>query len=496
MDNTPILEMKGISKRFSGIQALDHVDYCAYPGKINVLMGENGAGKSTLMRVLAGAHPMDEGEIFINGNKIHITSPTDAINNEIAMIYQELNLIDEMMVYENIFLGHEISRGSFIDKKTQIRETQKLMDELNFDIRPTDKIIELSTAKRQMVEIIKAIHLNARIIIMDEPTSSLAENEVKVLFQIMRRLKDQGVCIIFISHRMEEVLEIGDYITIMRDGKKVGDWPARELTREQIISHMVGREVKDLFEKETVPIGGTVLEVKNLEKKGVFHDISFNVHAGEILGFSGLMGAGRSEVMKAVFGELPYDSGEIFINGEKVTIKNPGEAMEKGIGFVPEDRKNLGLNLLDTVEGNMSVTILNDVSKLSFINFQKMHHFCQDMIDKLRIKTRGLNQGVSTLSGGNQQKVVIGKWLQRKSKIMIMDEPTRGVDVGAKAEIHRLIIEMAREGTAVILVSSELPEIMGMVDRVVVMCEGAITGELMRDEMTQERIMDLATATL
>lgn len=486
--------MKGISKRFAGIHALDNVDFNAYAGQINILIGENGAGKSTLMRILAGAHMADEGVVLIDGKEKKISTPAEAINEEIVMIYQELNLIYEMTVTENMYLGHELLKGGMIDKHTQKENVKKLLKELDFDIDPAAKIEELSAAKRQMVEIAKAIHLNAKVIIMDEPTSSLADNEVQVLFRVMRKLKNQGVCIIFISHRMDEIFEIGDRITILRDGKLVGEWFVKDLTREDVISHMVGRQVTTLFDKETVPIGKTVLEVKNLSKYGLFEDVSFRVRAGEILGFAGLMGAGRSEVMKSVFGDIPCDEGEIFLDGQAVTIKSPAEAMRLGIGFVPEDRKNLGLNMLDTVGSNLTLTILKEYAHNGFIRFAELRAKGKEMVDKLRIKVSGLEQPVATLSGGNQQKVVIGKWLQRKAKVMILDEPTRGVDVGAKAEIHRLIVEMAKSGVAVIVVSSELPEILGMVDRVVVMCEGRASGELSREEMSQEAIMRLATA--
>lgn len=494
MNKRPVLEMKGISKRFAGIQALDNVDFNAYAGEINILIGENGAGKSTLMRILAGAHTADEGVVLINGEEKKISTPAEAINEEIVMIYQELNLIYEMTVTENMYLGHELLKGGMIDKRKQQENVKKLLEELDFDIDPTAKIEELSAAKRQMVEIAKAIHLNAKVIIMDEPTSSLADNEVQVLFRVMRQLKEQGVCIIFISHRMDEIFEVGDRITILRDGSLVGEWFVKDLTREDVISHMVGRQVTTLFDKESVPIGKTVLEVKNLSKYGLFEDVSFCVRAGEILGFAGLMGAGRSEVMKSVFGDIPCDEGEIFIDGQAVTIKNPAEAMRLGIGFVPEDRKNLGLNMLDTVGSNLTLTILKEFAKGGFIRFAELKKKGKEMVDKLRIKVSGLEQPVATLSGGNQQKVVIGKWLQRKAKVMILDEPTRGVDVGAKAEIHRLIVEMAKSGVAVIVVSSELPEILGMADRVVVMCEGHASGELSREEMSQEAIMRLATA--
>lgn len=494
MNERPILEMKGISKRFAGIQALDNVDFNAYAGEINILIGENGAGKSTLMRILAGAHTADEGAVLINGVEKKISTPAEAINEEIVMIYQELNLIYEMTVTENMYLGHELLKGGMIDKKKQQETVKKLLEELDFDIDPAAKIEELSAAKRQMVEIAKAIHLNAKVIIMDEPTSSLADNEVQVLFRVMRQLKEKGVCIIFISHRMDEIFEVGDRITILRDGKLVGEWFVKDLTREEVISHMVGRQVTNLFDKEAVPIGEKVLEVKHLSKYGLFEDVSFHVRAGEILGFAGLMGAGRSEVMKSVFGDIPCDEGEIFLDGQAVTIKSPAEAMRLGIGFVPEDRKNLGLNMLDTVGSNLTLTILKEHARSGFIRFAELRTKGKEMVDKLRIKVSGLEQPVATLSGGNQQKVVIGKWLQRKAKVMILDEPTRGVDVGAKAEIHRLIVEMAKSGVAVIVVSSELPEVLGMADRVVVMCEGRASGELTREELSQEAIMRLATA--
>lgn len=495
MDSNCVLEMREISKRFAGVHALDNVSFFAYDSKVNVLIGENGAGKSTLMKILAGALKKDSGLIKIYGEEVEINRPVDSIKLRIAMIYQELNLVQDMTVAENIFLGREPGSKGFIERKKQIKTTKELLDSLEIDIDPKALVASLSMAKQQLVEIAKALSLDARIIVMDEPTSSLTEHEVTQLFKIIRRLNDEGVTVIYISHRLDEIFEIGDYVTVLRDGIRIGEWPISEIGREELIAQMVGREITQLFPKEKVEIGEEVLRVNSLTKWGKFRDVSFGLKKGEILGISGLVGAGRTEVANAIFGYDPPDKGEVWVNGKHANIKNPVDAIKLRVGFVPEDRKKLGLNLISTVGRNISITIMDKITLLGFIKFQVESSLCNRMVDKLSIKTPSLNQLAKNLSGGNQQKIVLAKWIAREVDVLILDEPTRGVDVGAKSEIHKLIVELAKQGVGIILISSELPEVIGMADRVIVMHEGVVTAILNASEATQERIMMHATGT-
>lgn len=493
MSSNYALEMHDISKKFQGVHALDKVSFAALDSKVNILIGENGAGKSTLMKILVGAIQKDSGIIRINGKEVDITQPTDAINLGVGMIYQELNLIQDMTVAENIFLGREPTSMGLVDGQKLVKEAKQLLDYLKIDIDPKVRVGTLSVAKQQMIEIAKAISLQARILVMDEPTSSLTEHEVKQLFEIIRKLNSEGVTIIYISHRMEEIYEIGDYITVMRDGKLVGDWPIAELSVQQLISHMVGREINLVFPKKEVEIGEEILKVVNLTKRGKFKNVCFNLRRGEILGFSGLVGAGRTEIANAIFGSDVADSGEIWVSGKKVQIKSPVDAINLKIGFVPEDRKKLGVNLMDTIARNICITIIDDISTFGFIDFKRKQKVCTRMVEKLSIKTPSLQQLVGNLSGGNQQKVVIAKWIAREVDILILDEPTRGVDVGSKSEIHKLIVELAQHGVGIILISSELPEVMGMSDRLIILHEGSVKGVLNAQETTQEKVMAYAT---
>lgn len=487
-----VLQMSDISKSFKGVHALKRVTFNARAGKVNVLMGENGAGKSTLMRILVGAHKKDSGEISIGGKKVSIESPRDAIDHHIAMIYQELNLIMDMTVEENIFIGREITKSIFLDKKALLSKTRQLMEEYGVNIDPKSVISQLSVANQQMLEIVKALSLDARIIIMDEPTSSLTAPEVRILFKIIKKLNEQGITIIYISHRMEEVFEIGDYITIMRDGELAGEWSLKEIKPEEVICAMVGRKILKPFAKEKTELGKTVLKVERLSKKGVFENINFELRKGEILGVSGLVGAGRTEMAMGIFGALPITDGCVYLNGKEITIRNPGDAIRHKIAYVPEDRKVLGLDLNTRICNNISLTNMDIVAPKGFLDHRKEREISKNMVEKLKIKTPSVFQEAGNLSGGNQQKVVLAKWLSRELDVLILDEPTRGVDIGAKEEIHKLISKLAGEGLGIILISSEMTEVLGMSDRVLVMHEGQQKVILDASQATQEKVMSYA----
>ncbi len=491
-DKTPYLQMKGITKQFPGVLALNNVDFSVELGKVVALVGENGAGKSTLMKILAGVLNKDKGEIYIQGQKANIDSPLSARKYGISVIYQELMDLPNMDIAENIFLGREMKIGRiFSNKKEMHKQAKELISRVALNVDTHTKIADLSIAQRQMVEVAKALSLDAKIIIMDEPTSSLTSTETEVLIQIINRLRESNVAVIFISHRMEEITRIADEVVVLRDGEMVGRLDKNEIEEQRIINMMVGREINDLFAKEEAEISDIALEVKNLNTD-FLKDINFHVRKGEILGFAGLVGAGRSEVMRAVFGIDSKESGEIYINGEKVEIKSTVDALKYGIGYVPENRQEQGLVLGMTVRENISLPELRNISRYDFIDKRKEKDLAEKYIDELNIRTPSQEQRVRNLSGGNQQKVVISKWMATKPKILILDEPTRGIDVGAKKEIHMLMSQLAKEGVAVIMISSELPEILGMSDRIIVMHEGRIKGELMREEASQEAIMKLA----
>ncbi len=496
--NEYILEMEGIYKEFPGVRALKNVDFRVRKGTIHALLGENGAGKSTLMKILNGMYHADAGKIKFDGNEVKIYSPYNAIQIGISMIHQELSPVPEMTIAENIFLGREVTNKlGLVDDDELNRRTEKLLQQLEIKLNPSAKMKELSIANTQMVEIAKAISYNSKLIIMDEPTSALTEKEVENLFKIMRSLKEKGVSIIFITHRMDEIFEIVDEITVLRDGEFIGRKSINEVTEEELIEMMVGRELKEMFPKEKVDIGEVLLEVRNFSKNGVFKDISFKVRRGEILGLAGLMGAGRTEVVESIFGITQPDEGEIYINGEKVEIKSPADAIRNRMGLLTEDRKGSGIFLPLTVRDNIIMASIDKfIDNYLLINGQKVEKECKNLINQLKIKTPSINQIAKFLSGGNQQKVLIAKWLLTVPEIFILDEPTRGIDVGSKSEIHKLVVEIARQGKAIIMISSELPEILGMSDRIIVMHEGKITGELSREEASQELIMKYATGLL
>ncbi|CAH0227541.1 sugar ABC transporter ATP-binding protein [Erwinia aphidicola] len=488
------LEAEGISKFFPGVKALSNVSFRIKPGTVHALMGENGAGKSTLMKCLIGIYRPDEGLIRIKGEPVQFTDTLDALRSGISMIHQELNLVPHMTVAENIWLGREPMKFGFVDHGKLNRLTKDLLVKLNIRLRPEQMVGDLSIASQQMVEIAKAVSWNSDIVIMDEPTSALTETEVAHLFTIIRDLRSQGKAIIYISHKMDEIFAITDEVSVFRDGAWVGSNETANYTRQSLITQMVGRELTQLFPKTDSNIGEDVLTVRNLTRNGVFQDISFSVRRGEILGVAGLVGAGRSEVMESLFGMTSTDSGEILIDGVPTTIDSPASAIEKGLAFLTEDRKKSGLFLVLSVMENMSIVKMTDYSaKGGFVNHGNMAKDCLEQIKRLNIKTPTMDQIINNLSGGNQQKVLIARWLLAQPKILILDEPTRGIDVGAKAEIYRLISELASRGVAIIMVSSELPEIIGMSDRVMVMHGGRITGILDKEDADQETILSLAS---
>ena len=493
-----VLEMEGICKEFPGVKALKNVDFKVKKGTIHALVGENGAGKSTLMKILNGIYSPDRGKIKFDGKEVEIKTPHDAIETGISMIHQELTPIPEMTIAENIFLGRETTnRFGLVDDQEINKKTEELLKHLDIRLNPKTKMKDLSIANTQMVEIAKAISYNSKLIIMDEPTSAITEKEVNKLFETMRALKKQGVSIIFITHRLNEIYEISDEITVLRDGEYVGTKAIEEVSEDHLIEMMVGRELKETFPKSIVDIGEVIFEVKNLSKQGVFEDINFSVKKGEIFGIAGLMGAGRTEVVESIFGITKPDCGQIFINGKLVDIKSPADAIKNGIGLLTEDRKLTGMFLPLTVRDNIIMANLNRFLKSSlFVNRRQVECDCNELIDQLKIKTPSLSRIAKFLSGGNQQKVLLARWLLTSPDILILDEPTRGIDVGAKAEIHKLIVELAKQGKAIIMISSELPEILGMSDRIAVMHEGKITGILSREEATQNLIMKYATGVM
>lgn len=490
-----ILKMQNIHKTFPGVYALNDINFDLRRGEVHALLGENGAGKSTLIKILAGIYSVDQGQIFIEGKECKFVDVKTSQANGISVIHQELLLIPYMTVAENMFLGREPTTrtGSFVKKGEQNRTSQELLNLLRLEIKATDKVGNLSVAQQQMVEIAKALSVEAEIIVMDEPTSSLTEKEVEMLFKTINDLKKKNISVIYISHRMEELFKITDRVTVMRDGKYIGTKVTKDTTKDELITMMVGRELKDLYRRTEHPVGEVVLEVKNLNRKNILKDICFSLKKGEILGVSGLVGAGRTELMRAIFGIDGFDSGEIMLEGKKLSIKSPIDAMNSGIALVSENRKEQGLVLIGSVGYNITLTILKKFIKLAKVDSKMEKSIVKEYVDKLSIKTPSYEQLVGNLSGGNQQKIVIAKWLATNPKVLMLDEPTRGVDVGAKAEIYSIIDMLANQGVAIIMVSSELPEIMNMSDRVIVMCGGEITGILNKDEFDQGTIMHYAT---
>lgn len=493
MSDTWALEMIQIKKHFGGVAALKGVDFKVRKGEVHALLGENGAGKSTLMKILLGAEHYDSGSIILKSREVEIENTGQASELGISMIYQEFNSVPSMTVADNMFLGREPKTAAgLIDYKTMYSKTRSALKTLGVDLRPDETISNLSVARCQLVEIAKAVSFNADLIVMDEPTSALCDAEIENLFRIVRELKGRGVTIIFISHKLNEIYEVCDSITVLRDGTYVGSAKTEEIEENDLVSMMVGREVKELFPKQESEIGSPLLKVKNLFRSGEFSDISFTLHRGEILGLAGLMGAGRSEVVETLFGLRQAEGGEVFFKDEKINISIPQDALRKGICLVPEDRKNQGLVLKLPVRDNIVLSALKKIMKNGILHKPLETQAVKKMIEHMQIKVGHPLLSGSSLSGGNQQKVVLARCLFSDPDVIILDEPTRGIDVKTKSEIHGLMSKLACEGKGVIMVSSELPEIMGMSDRVLVLHEGRITGELSRNEMTAEKIMQLA----
>ena len=490
-----ILTMKGIDKSFPGVHALDHVDLEIRKGEVHALMGENGAGKSTLMKVLTGIYSKDSGSITYEGKEVEFTSPRDAQDAGIVIVHQELNMLNHLTVAQNIFIGREIMNGKLINDAKMNEEAAKLFRQLNIDIDPKEKMGNLTVGKQQMCEIAKAISHEAKVIIFDEPSAALTEAEIEELFKIIRDLRDNQIGIVYISHRMDEIKVITDRVTVMRDGSYVGTLITKDCTKDDIINMMVGRVIYEdpKTESNVAPDAPVVLKVEHLNAGKMVQDVSFELHKGEILGFSGLMGAGRTETARALFGADPKESGDIYVNGKKVDIKSPMDAVKCGIGYLSEDRKRYGIVVAKSVAENSTMASMENFMNGIFINKKKENEIAKKYVNDLKTKTPGVDQLVVNLSGGNQQKVVIAKWLVRNCDILIFDEPTRGIDVGAKSEIYHLMNELVAEGKSIIMISSEMTEILRMSDRIVVMCEGKKTGEIDISEATQENIMHAAT---
>ncbi|MCF0133550.1 MAG: sugar ABC transporter ATP-binding protein [Blautia sp.] len=490
-----ILTMNGIDKSFPGVHALDHVNLEIRKGEVHALMGENGAGKSTLMKVLTGIYTKDEGSIVYEGREVEFSNPREAQAAGIVIVHQELNMMNHLTVAQNIFIGREMMSGKLINDAKMNEEAAKLFKQLNIDIDPTEKMGNLTVGKQQMCEIAKAISHEAKVIIFDEPSAALTESEIEELFKIIRDLREKQLGIVYISHRMDEIKVITDRVTVMRDGGYVGTLITKDSTKDDIINMMVGRVIyEDPKTQSMVPPGApVVLKVEHLNAGKMVRDVSFELHKGEILGFSGLMGAGRTETARALFGADPKESGEIYINGQKVDIKNPMDAVNHGIGYLSEDRKRYGIVVGKSVAENTTMATLTEFMSGLFINKKKEAQIAEEYVKSLKTKTPTVDQLVVNLSGGNQQKVVIAKWLVRNCDILIFDEPTRGIDVGAKSEIYTLMNELVAQGKSIIMISSEMTEVLRMSDRIIVMCEGRKTGEIDISEATQENIMHAAT---
>ena len=494
------LEMRGVSKSFPGVKALDKVNLKIRPGTVHALMGENGAGKSTLMKCLFGIYHMDEGEVFVDGQKVEIQNPDEALHKGLAMVHQELQPVPERTIAENMYLGRFPVKSfgpiKVIDHKTMNEEAKKWLENVKMPFDPRKKLGHLSISQMQSIEIAKAVSQEAKIIILDEPTSSLTDNEVEALFRIVRDLRDRGVSFVFISHKMAELRQISDDITIMRDGCYVGTWEMKNISDDEIVKQMVGRELTNIYPPLTNEPGDVLLEVNNFTSihDGSFKNCSFKLRKGEILGFGGLVGAQRTELMEAIFGIRHTVSGEVKLNGKTLDIKRPQDAINNGIGMITEDRRGSGILGCLSIADNVSIASLNQYLEAGIkLNKKKIEELVQDNVSKLSIKTPSSKTLIQSLSGGNQQKVIISRWLANNPDVLIMDEPTRGIDVGAKYEIYQIMIDLAKQGKGIIMISSEMPELLGVSNRVMVMCNGKITGEVSGDEMTQENVMHYAT---
>ncbi len=491
----PALEMRGIRKSFPGVRVLDDVSLSVLPGQVLALMGENGAGKSTLMKILAGALDADAGTILLDGKEVKTDTPQQAMALGIGIIYQELNLAPHLSIAENIYLGREprLAPG-WIDGRRMRRDAAAIMGDLGMPLDVRTLVGTLSVAQRQMVEIAKATSRKARVLAMDEPSATLTAHELENLWRLIRRLQAQGIAIVYISHRMDEVFQIADAVTVLRDGKIVGSAPVGEIGRDDVVRLMVGRDLDETYPKEIIEAGRPVLEVKHLSRRGMLDDISFSVHAGEVVALAGLVGSGRTEIARCLFGADSWTSGDMTLDGKPFHPRSPSEAIRAGIGFVTEDRKEQGIVLNLPVRENISLASLGKVARLGFVRRGTERAEAQASVKRLRVRTPSVEQRVGNLSGGNQQKVVLGKWLETPLKLLILDEPTRGIDVGAKREIYGIMNDLARAGVAILMISSELPEVLGMADRILVVRDGRIAGSLPRGEATQEKVGQLALA--
>ncbi|MFV0465615.1 MAG: sugar ABC transporter ATP-binding protein [Lachnospiraceae bacterium] len=494
MSEEYVLELKGITKIFPGVKALDGVHFQLKKGEIHALMGENGAGKSTFIKVITGVHKAEEGEMYLYGKKTDFRGPKDAYDAGIAAIYQHVTAYPHLTVAENIFMGHEKKKNGIIQWKEMNQAADELLKQLNADFKATDEMESLSVAQQQMVEISKALSSNAKIIIMDEPTASLTKSESEDLYRITETLRDNGASIIFISHRFEDMYRLASKVTVFRDSRYVGTYNVDEISNQDLITAMVGREIKDMFPKPEVEIGKEVLRVENLCREGYFKDISFQLKSGEIVGLTGLVGARRTEVVQTIYGIEKLNSGKIFLDGKEVQIKSPRDAIKNGIGLLTEDRSHLGLILDWGIGRNITLTEIAKFGNKYFTNDKKEREVAKRLAEEVDTKAVSIFDKVSTLSGGNQQKVAVAKILASDLQVLIMDEPTKGVDVGAKAEIYDIMGQLAQRGYAILMISSEMPEILGMCDRIMVMCDGRMTGELSRSEASQEGILQLAMA--
>jgi rhamnose transport system ATP-binding protein len=490
---SPVLEMRGISKRFDATQALDHVSLTLYPGQVHALLGENGAGKSTLIKIMTGIYQPDRGDILLDGRPIQVNNSAQAQLYGIAAIYQEPMIFPDLNVAENIFIGHQQERGAFVNWRRMYREAEDILASLGVHLDVRSQARGLTLAAQQTVEIAKTLSLKTRVLIMDEPTASLSVHEVTQLFELTRTLRDQGVAVLFISHRLEEIFEIADHVTILRDGALISSAPATEVTTESAIRDMVGREMESFFVKDESKRDDLLLSVRGLTRYGVFSDISFDIHHGEVLGFAGLVGSGRTDVALALFGVAPADEGEITYDGQRVVIHSPDYATSLGIAYVPEDRREFGLVMPMSIAANISLPMLKRyLNWLGIVDRGKENQTAEEYRERFSIRTHSVQLPTSKLSGGNQQKVVLSKWLNTEPRLLIMDEPTRGIDVGAKAEVHHIINQLAGQGLGILLISSDLPEVLAMSDRVLVMREGRQMGIFSRAEADQEIVMTAA----
>lgn len=494
MDNNIVLKMEKICKYYPGVTALDHVDFELRKGEVHALLGENGAGKSTLCKIIAGAQPMDDGSFCLDGEQIRTLTPQSAKDKGVSMIYQEFNLVPYLKVYENMFLGKEIERGIYADKRAMIRKTREVFERFHIEIDPNSRISDLSNAYKQQVEIAKAVLENAKVLIMDEPTAPLGNREVENLFEMIRTLKSEGVSIIYISHRLEELFEISDRITVMRDGQYIETLNTKDTNKSALVKLMVGRDLSEDYPQRSTPIGEEVLRVEHLSTvETKLHDVSFTLHKGEILGFAGLVGAGRTEVMRALFGADHRSSGTVYVGGKQVEILRPIDAIHHGIALIPEDRKDQGVSLTLSIRENISLVMLHTLQSFLRISRKKERTLVDSYMNALAVKAPSMEQLTKNLSGGNQQKVVVAKWLATNADIIILDEPTRGIDIGAKYEIYLIMNRLVKEGKSIIMISSEMPELIGMSDRIIVMHQGSVSGELTKEEVSQERILEMAS---